>query len=73
MDKLLTPDETAELLNTPIANLSAWRYNGTGPAFIRVGRQIRYRPDDLEAWLESRRVDPMNYGDAEHPPGDIWT
>lgn len=31
------------------------RYLGTGPKFIKVtGRQIRYRWEDIEAWVEAR-------------------
>lgn len=30
------------------------RQIGGGPRFIRVGRLIRYRKSDLDAWLESR-------------------
>jgi hypothetical protein len=33
---------------------------GGGPAFYRVGGRgpVRYRPADLIAWVELRRVDP---------------
>jgi hypothetical protein len=33
---------------------------GGGPAFYRVGGRgpVRYRPSDLVAWVERRRVDP---------------
>jgi len=34
--------------------LADWRTKRTGPAYIRVGRLIRYRQADLDAWLESR-------------------
>jgi predicted DNA-binding transcriptional regulator AlpA len=28
---------------------------GTGPDFFRVGRNILYRKNDVERWMESRR------------------
>lgn len=33
---------------------------GGGPAFYRTGRHgpVRYRAEDLVAWVEQRRVDP---------------
>lgn len=34
--------------------LADWRTKRTGPAYIRVGRLIRYRQTDLDAWLETR-------------------
>jgi hypothetical protein len=40
---------------------------GGGPAFYRTGRHgpVRYRADDLVAWVEQRRVDPpARRGDA---------
>jgi hypothetical protein len=38
--------------------LQAWRSRRTGPAWVRVGRQIRYQPQDLTAYLNANRVDP---------------
>ncbi len=34
----------------------SWRSNRKGPAFIKVGRLVRYRRTDVEAWLASRTV-----------------
>jgi hypothetical protein len=34
--------------------LERWRQTGDGPRFVRVGRAVRYRRSDLDAWLESR-------------------
>jgi len=31
---------------------------GRGPAYIRIGRSIRYRIADLDRWLEQHKVDP---------------
>jgi hypothetical protein len=42
--------------DSPIAvlTLSDWRTKGIGPAYVKVGRLIRYRIADLDAWLDSR-------------------
>jgi hypothetical protein len=29
-----------------------------GPAYVRIGRTIRYLTRDLDAWLASHRIDP---------------
>ena len=29
-----------------------------GPAYIQVGRSVRYRVDDLDRWLAAHRVEP---------------
>ena len=52
MERLLTPDEVAGLLSVPVATLYRWRYVGTGPPAIRVGKYLRYRRRDLEAYLD---------------------
>jgi|JI9StandDraft_1071089.scaffolds.fasta_scaffold586681_1 hypothetical protein len=40
----------------PIAEstLAKYRSAGTGPAFLRFGRRILYRPSALDQWLQSR-------------------
>ena len=30
------------------------RFNGTGPAFFKVGRRVYYRPEDVKAWEDSQ-------------------
>lgn len=51
-------DESAisKRLNCETKTLQAWRSRGGGPPFVKVGRLVRYRPQDVEAWIESRRV-----------------
>jgi excisionase family DNA binding protein len=53
MTKLLTPTEVAELLDVPANTLPMWRYRGGGPRFVKVGRHVRYRPEDVDAWLDA--------------------
>ena len=33
-----------------------WRAKAAGPPFIKVGRLVRYRRADIEAWLASRTI-----------------
>lgn len=57
-EPLLMEAQAAKLLNVSMRTLQAWRCRNMGPAFIRVGRAIRYRRADLIAWLQSNRVSP---------------
>ena len=61
--KLLTEAEAADYLSVEPQTLCAWRctrrYN---LRFIKVGRLIRYRPEDVEAFLESRTVGAVREG-----------
>ena len=54
--ELLNESSVAKRLHCEVKTLQAWRCRGGGPPFIRVGRLIRYCPDDVRAWIESRRV-----------------
>ena len=57
LEKVLTPDEVAEILKVKPQTLAAWRTRGVGPAFVRVtGRKILYRESDLVHWLDERTI-----------------
>ena len=51
-DALLNEDEAAALLRISVRTLQAWRLKVAGPAFVRVGRAIRYRRGDIKAWIK---------------------
>jgi excisionase family DNA binding protein len=51
--RLLTIGQLAHLLQVPVGTLYQWRHRHYGPAGRRVGRHVRYRPEDVEAWLDS--------------------
>jgi excisionase family DNA binding protein len=50
--RLWTPDELAEYLGVTLHCIYSWSSHGGGPTVIRVGARLRYRPDDVEAWLD---------------------
>ena len=55
MNPLLTIDDVAERLNVAKQTVYAWRHEGKGPPAIQLeGRLLRYRPEDIEAWLDAR-------------------
>ena len=53
LSELLSAEEVSEYLDVPKGTLANWRYLGRGPAFVRLGRHIRYRADDLAGWIEA--------------------
>jgi excisionase family DNA binding protein len=53
--RLGTAQEVAEYLRLPIQTLYSYRLDGRGPAAIKVGRHLRYRWSDVQAWLDSQR------------------
>lgn len=54
-DALLSPQELADYLKVPVKSVYRWRVEGTGPAGMRVGKHVRFRLSDVDAWLTARR------------------
>ena len=52
--EFLTPKELAVFINRPERTIERWRLTGDGPKFHRMGRLVRYRKSDAEAWLAAR-------------------
>jgi hypothetical protein len=50
-EKTWTPQDVSEFLRVPIDTLYRWRYLGVGPNAYRVGKHLRYLPDEVRAWL----------------------
>ncbi len=48
---LLTTTEAATLLELHPVTLKQYRVDNTGPAYQKIGRKVRYRRADLEAWI----------------------
>ncbi len=53
-DELLTDDDLARESKRAKSSWQKDRVAGRGPRFIRVGRFIRYRRSDWEAWLDAQ-------------------
>ncbi len=52
----LTTREAAAYLRLSTSTLNKWRCHGGGPEFLKLGRAIRYRREDLDAFLAARRL-----------------
>jgi predicted DNA-binding transcriptional regulator AlpA len=48
-------DWLSDLIRIPPRSIYNWRLRGEGPPAYRVGRHLRFRPSEVEAWLDSRR------------------
>jgi excisionase family DNA binding protein len=56
MNPLLSQRDAARLLGLSVRTLERMRVSGTGPRFLKLGNAVRYRLQDIEAWLASRLV-----------------
>ncbi len=57
-DDLLTEEQAAQRLGLNHRTLAAWRQRRQGPPYVKVGKCVRYRVADLEAFTAAHRVDP---------------
>jgi len=48
---VMTVQQASEYLGLAVSTLNKWRCLGGGPVFIKMGRAVRYRVSDLEAFL----------------------
>ena len=55
--RLLTATELADFLSIPLGTLYQWRSRGGGPRAIRVGKYLRYKMADVDAFLEANADD----------------
>jgi excisionase family DNA binding protein len=46
----------SEYIGVPEATLYVWRSQGKGPKGFRVGKYVRYRSEDVDAWLNEQRA-----------------
>ena len=53
---ILTTREAASYLGLAMTTLNKWRCHGGGPVFVKLGRAVRYRREDLNVFVEQRSV-----------------
>jgi len=56
MRELLTSEETARILGVKPQSLAIWRMHGVNLPYVRVGRLVRYRRSDIDAWIAAQTV-----------------
>jgi hypothetical protein len=63
-DDILDTKEAAAYVRLSVSSLNKMRCTGSGPAFIRMGRSIRYRRRALDSFIDSRCTTSTT--DADH-------
>lgn len=56
-DLMKTPEAAAALGKHP-SELADWRHQGRGPAYVKLGRSVRYRPSDLDSFIQESTIEP---------------
>ncbi len=57
--KMLTTDQAAAVLNVHPSTLEKGRQShraGLFPPYVKIGKAVRYRLADLEAWLDANTI-----------------
>lgn len=54
LETLLDEAEVSKAIGRSVPTLQKDRVQGSGPPYIKFGRQVRYRPSDVQAWLAER-------------------
>lgn len=44
----------AAIYQISTATVRTWRCLGRGPRFLKIGRSVRYRPEDVHAWASKQ-------------------
>ncbi len=54
----LTEQEVSARTGLSLSTLRAHRFKRIGLPYIKIGRSVRYRVCDLEAFISEHRIDP---------------
>ena len=54
LEVLLTEHDVARITGLSVASVRRWRLLQQGPRYIKINSAVRYRSEDISAWLETR-------------------
>jgi hypothetical protein len=46
----------AKFRNCAVSSIQKERVRGDGPPYVKIGRLVRYRPEDVREWVAARVV-----------------
>lgn len=54
LETLLNEHDVARITGLSVASVRRWRLLRQGPKYLKIGASVRYKPEDVAAWIESR-------------------
>lgn len=60
IESLLDSRQAAKIIDKSVSWLNKERSSGRGPRFIQIGRSVRYRRADLDAYLDRSVVETID-------------
>ncbi len=64
LPKVITARTAACFVGLSESTLAKLRLNGNGPTYCKLGRRVVYRPEDLDAWLQSHATSDTSDAEA---------
>jgi predicted DNA-binding transcriptional regulator AlpA len=60
---LLNEHDLARITGLSVASVRRWRLLRQGPKYIKIGASVRYKPEDVSTWLDSRPAGGEQHGE----------
>lgn len=54
IEALLNEYDVARITGLSVASVRRWRLLRQGPKYLKLGAAVRYKPESVAEWLESR-------------------
>jgi predicted DNA-binding transcriptional regulator AlpA len=54
LQELLNERDVARITGLSVASVRRWRLLRRGPTYLKIGAAVRYKREDVTAWLASR-------------------
>jgi predicted DNA-binding transcriptional regulator AlpA len=54
VENLLNEHDVARITGLSVASVRRWRLVRQGPKYLKIGAAVRYKSEDIAAWLNSR-------------------
>jgi excisionase family DNA binding protein len=64
--RTLTDVEVAARLGVSRFTVRSWRLKGFGPRFLKMGRAVRYRPQDVDEYERQALVETQTQSERTH-------
>ncbi len=52
--QLLNEFEVARMLGVSVSTMRRWRLRKVGPAYLKIGALVKYRPEAIQLFIDSR-------------------
>jgi predicted DNA-binding transcriptional regulator AlpA len=70
LEELLNEHDVARLTGLSVATVRRWRLLRQGPRYIKIGAAVRYKAEDISAWLGLRPTGGGNQTEGRRADAD---